>query len=122
MLAWLTDPFAIFPAEGPEREESKFYVYETFLSDVYPERAVPGNAYHDSKARGYTWGAYSVGPMGVTVPPWLPWMFKGQTSVYTLDDSLGGLYDPTNGTKSMGKIARTNKGEVTGGEVAAGYR
>ena len=121
MTGWLSDPFGKFPPEGIQREESKFYYYETYLDDVYPERGQAGDGYHDAHARGYVWAAYSVGPLGLEEIPWLPWMLQGTDGGYTLDFAMGGVYDSTNGTKSKGKIYRTNKGELTGGEIAAGF-
>ena len=88
LTSWIHDPFAKFPAEGYKREESKFYVYQTFLASVYRERATPGNRYHDCKARGYIWAAYSIGPRAVTETPWVPDMLQGAGSVSSLDFSL----------------------------------
>ena len=36
---------------------------------------------------------------------------------YALYASLGGIYDPTNGTASRGKVSRTNKGELGAADV-----
>jgi prepilin-type N-terminal cleavage/methylation domain-containing protein len=116
MTSWLKDPFGSFPPEGETREESKFYYYETVLPGPYQST---DPAYSTAHSRGYTWITYSVGPRKLEEEPWIPWMLAGLS--YSLDVSLGGVYDATNGTVSKGKLYRTNKGDTTGSEIASCY-
>ena len=116
ITSWLNDPFGRWP-KGDERISSRaemaYYAYVNFL----PERAAgsPSAGTREAFARGYVWSLYSVGPMAMTVSPWIAEML-GRTA--PLADSLGNIYDPTNGTVSKGQIYRTNKGILTGGELA----
>jgi len=55
--------------------------------------------------KGFIWYMYSPGPSRVHVYPWLHDMVA--------DRSPANIYDPTNGTVSIGYINRSNKGEFT---------
>jgi len=58
---------------------------------------------------GYTWGLQSKGPAAVMVPA-----LYGMHATIARADGLNGIYDPTNGTVSVGVIIRTNKGMLDG--------
>jgi type II secretion system protein G len=118
-IAYMTtiplDPFDD-PATGEynlvsgARKFFKFYEYQTtpFAQNDTPS----GNAYDLCKAFrvGYMWYLRSPGPAQTIGTPYMGDM------VY--DGNPAMLYDPTNGTKSIGNIFRTNKGVLTGAELA----
>ncbi|MBM3335447.1 hypothetical protein FJY63_12365, partial [Candidatus Sumerlaeota bacterium] len=117
ITSWLSDPFARFPKIDTDgrssREEMAYYVYQNYV----PDRAAgsPTLAIQRAFARGYIWGFYSVGPIPMSITPWFSEML-GRT--VPVADSLGCIYDPTNGTVSRGRIHRTNKGILTASELA----
>jgi prepilin-type N-terminal cleavage/methylation domain-containing protein len=117
ITSWLRDPFGSFPAEGEAREESKFYFYQTFIPGTF--QTVATDVMEADYAAGYTWVIYSVGPKRTEEEPWAPQILVGMW--YTVDVATGGVYDASNGTVSKGKLYRTNKGELTGADIAAAY-
>lgn len=104
-LPYLTDipldPFAV--TAGGQRlptGQGPRYLYENF--EYPPLRDWNGDVYR----RGYTWMIRSVGPSMVQ-PALYPSQFLGSEDVRY-------VYDPTNGTTSVGWILRTNKGMYPG--------
>ncbi|MBM3334461.1 prepilin-type N-terminal cleavage/methylation domain-containing protein [Candidatus Sumerlaeota bacterium] len=60
-------------------------------------------------AKGYTWAMGSRGPSRVYGTLYWPQMVATRNSTM--------IYDPTNGTVSVGHVVRTNKGELTGEQL-----
>lgn len=124
-----SDPFAIYVKDinpGTDRSELKYYYYTCTKVTTFPNGNTSRNAPKRNAAagRGYNWGLYSVGPMGTERAPFCedmtagPGSYPGGTTNYTPGDLMSMLYDPTNGSVSWGRIARTNKGVMEGGELA----
>jgi len=110
VTSFFPDPFAKFihSEQGYSwpRDELRYYPYVT----MYPTASgTSGRAL--SWERGYTWVLYSVGPPGQDIPPWIEFILGGVAG----PDGLGRVYDSTNGTRSWGRINRTNKGKFPDG-------
>jgi type II secretory pathway pseudopilin PulG len=112
ITSWLNDPFAkwarVTPGDTrPSREEMKYYHYENFVVDRAAGATIAGRP--EAFGRG---SLYSIGPTALESTPWIANMlgFGGPAA-------LGNIYDPTNGTVSVGKIFRTNKGILTGADI-----
>ena len=96
-----TDPF--FAMTGVDFVQRQSYTYMRFdASDV--------GDYLDASGLGYRWGLQTKGPSMQQ-----PGMAYGMHSILARADGIQCIYDATNGTKSLGVIIRTNKGELTGG-------
>lgn len=132
MTSVTSDPFAIFVKDinpNTNRDELKYYYYTNTKVFEYPTAPKYQKSRNWPKrdagaARGYTFGLYSVGPTATERSPFAedmpagPGTYPNQTSTpYTSDDLMGMLYDPTNGTVSVGRIARTNKGIMGANEM-----
>ena len=100
-----TDPFITAPMRDTDKT-------------LLPERAFdyvclldPSNITYrlQAYAKGYVWGINSFGPSRAYEAPWWP------EKVATRNPAK--IYDPSNGTVSIGAITRTNKGELTGEQL-----
>lgn len=119
ITSWLLDPFAVNVKDitpGTDRTELKFYCYYQF---GYPTKCRSDADRVIAKQRGYLYGIYSVGPVATERAPWLGAMVKGSNNAATLESYSGQIYDPSNGTRSWGRIIRTNKGYMTSSELIA---
>jgi hypothetical protein len=115
VTSFLIDPFNVYKNQQNPREESKYYYY----LDFYPEgNCYPADVYLDIQSKGFKWSIYSVGPRAVEDIPWVEDILG---ALVAIEASLGNVYDSTNGTRSAGKIFRTNKGELTGEGVKSCY-
>ena len=118
ITSFLTDPFNTFKSQQDPREESKYYYYV----DFYPEgNAYQASVYLDIQSKSFKWSVYSVGPQSLESNN-MPWIEDMLGALVPIESSLGNVYDSTNGTRSAGKIFRTNKGELTGQDVKSCYR
>lgn len=123
MTSYVYDPFAKFIAAN--RDEQRFYYYacstiiDNTISRNYAKRAY-------EVYRGYEFGFFSVGPRSIEQAPFPEDMMAGPNAsylptpspnIYSVAELLAMLYDPTNGTVTLGRIVRTNKGIMSGGEL-----
>jgi len=105
------DPFTLFaPGQGgggvQARDYGKKYGYDTYYWSPASESPAAG--------AGYRWYMRSIGP-SLQNPP--NWWIENNLDAEGNHDSVGQVtyvYDATNGTKSIGLIARTNKGIYMG--------
>ena len=117
ITSFLADPFSPYKNQQDPREESKYYYYV----DFYPEgNAYSADVYQDIQGKAFKWAVYSVGPQSLESNN-MPWVEDILGALVPIEASLGNVYDSTNGTKSAGKIFRTNKGELTGDGVKSCY-
>jgi hypothetical protein len=115
-IAYLTsipkDPFVEkggLDKNGPAFNR-KLYQYTT----TWPYLAWDRNDRKSARARGYVWLLHSLGPTRDERRPTDPTMRMQATSIVAGIQDLW-IYDPTNGTVSVGLIIRTNKGIFDGG-------
>lgn len=95
------DPFFQRPNVGGRSfQEMMYFHYEQYAwnKDVW---------FKPASDNGYKWSLYSVGPWRTDDVPWMPDCL-GATAPD--NDRYAWIYDSTNGTKSQGRIVRTNKG------------
>jgi prepilin-type N-terminal cleavage/methylation domain-containing protein len=116
LSSFIHDPFpaqaGVSDEQGVYRDEGKFYFYVNYVK--FPAGGSRETAWCEPlRARGYLWSVYSCGPARVESQPWIEVMLLNPDA----PESLGNVYDATNGTVSRGKIYRTNKGVLTGGNM-----
>ncbi len=116
LTSLLVDPFpaknAVVDPSGLVRDEGKYYFYVAYAkTNLSASRETSWLA--PLRGRGYLWSAYSCGPQRLESPPWIEEILLAPKD----QNSLGNIYDATNGTVSRGKIFRTNKGIVDGGNL-----
>jgi type II secretion system protein G len=104
-IAYMTsipkDPFATF-AKGSSESLGTYYHFSG-LDDTYMTSVLP-----DLKAWGFTWDLHSAGP---GAPKGVDWNVMTSTPMIISNNSPDCLYDSSNGTKSIGWLIRTNKGD-----------
>ncbi|HUT24922.1 MAG TPA: prepilin-type N-terminal cleavage/methylation domain-containing protein [Sumerlaeia bacterium] len=92
----------------------KTFIYYAFFP-VGGGHAYDNDLYPTLRNKGFMWVLNSPGPEKVFVDPWVDWQLAYPARTYSSGrDGWGNLYDSTNGTRSAGRILRTNKGPVTG--------
>jgi len=106
-----TDPFVneqkTRDTGGGYRTEGNFYYLNCFVHGT--TNGWGGDVMMDFlNSKGYTYYQSSVGPSRTEDAPWPEDMLSGGATPLNLTN----MYDPTNGTVSHGRIARTNKGEL----------
>lgn len=118
---WPTDPFGGSPDFLPE---SKYYEFETLDTRGW---YYPGDYEYDEIlycfGLGYTWIVNSPGPSQQEWPPWIwmPMVLSAPEFGTSVGEAMGKIYSATNGTMSIGRLARTNKGVVPDGGSKAGF-
>jgi len=120
VTSFLQDPFASFvKSEIPGREnrdEMKYYAYNTMYAAPYVFGGETGEPAAGCRRNGFFWSLYSIGPMQMDNPNsqfWIEYMLSDPVGT----GAIGNIYDSTNGTKSWGRIHRTNKGILTGDQL-----
>jgi type II secretion system protein G len=108
-IAYMTsipkDPFAIY-AKGASEALGTYY-HVTGLDDTYMTGVLP-----NLKAWGFTWEMHSAGPYAFRGVDWSNDYYQGNSTPIIINGGLPNyLYDATNGTKSIGWLIRTNKGD-----------
>lgn len=102
----LEDPFCNFG----RNDSSGNAIEETVYEYQYNPKDITRAWYKKSRGRGYLWWVWSSGPsLQPKAGIWPPRI----TSESPKGDGYDYLYDASNGTKSLGYIARTNKGILT---------
>jgi len=109
MTSIMHDPFGAKTTQE-NREEASAYFYQAFYA--FGDGGYYDDMYPRVREKGYTWCMYSSGPQMMEVTPWFEQMVADPRGT----DALGNVYDATNGTRSAGKIYRTNKGDLQGSE------
>jgi len=99
------DPFAVFAKGNTGDPMTHFGAYYHYSSD---DQAPLSSGYPENKARGLRWTMRSVGP-SYTNPKRTDGSIIWPENIMT-DQNPTGVYDATNGTKSLGWVTRTNKG------------
>ena len=114
------DPFmSSLPADVFNRKDLQIFTYNEFLGAKLPAMVAYDKARERCWVRGFQYAIQSVGPSRVDNNPVINQMLGGPPGSGTsFDSAIGGIYDPTNGTASKGRIIRTNKGPGTGGDIS----
>jgi prepilin-type N-terminal cleavage/methylation domain-containing protein len=113
-IAYITspmrDPFMEMMMVTTNRElpEMRYYHYQYFGPPF------PWAGAQEVLKRGFTWCIYSVGPKVADGAPWPDYYLQEGVPA---DVALSMTYDASNGTKSFGRIHRTNKGILEGGQL-----
>jgi prepilin-type N-terminal cleavage/methylation domain-containing protein len=124
MWSMLTTPIAYTAKiyKDPFQWDNESQNWKEYWWHVYPPRWMDNSGAHvAAHNRGYRWSLGSIGPSKIGDNE-NGWLYEGTTVTVTILAALNAewpswpaiLYDPTNGTRSVGYIVRTNKGDLKG--------
>lgn len=98
------------PFNPTDKEESKYYHYHTFGYKLKTEYINAWTLKCDKAfTRGYSWVMYSVGPCRIDSFPMVEDMLSNPTD----PNNIAAIYDPSNGSVSVGKLYVSNKGVLS---------